>query len=59
MGREDPNREYLLIVADAIGDLCTKLCSSAEVWQVYCSLMRLPTVSVLPRTSMPSLRLQP
>jgi hypothetical protein len=25
----------------------TKLCSSAEVWQAYCSLMRLPTVSVL------------
>ena len=25
MRREDPNREYLLIVADAIGDLCNEI----------------------------------
>ena len=25
MRREDPNREYLLIVADAIGDICNEI----------------------------------
>ena len=28
MRREDPNREYLLIVADAIGDLCNEIVSA-------------------------------
>ena len=25
MRRDDPNREYLLVVADAIGDLCNEV----------------------------------
>jgi hypothetical protein len=36
--RDDPNREHLLIVADAIGDPAAKLCSSAEVSQA-CSFV--------------------